>query len=75
MKLIITEKPSVARDIARVLNIPSQKEGHITGKDYTVTWALGHLIELSQPDEYDGTLKNWQMETLPILPTPLKLLL
>ena len=68
MKLIITEKPSVARDIAKVLNIPSKQDGYIQSDTYQVTWALGHLIQLSDPDFYGENLKNWSLNTLPIIP-------
>ena len=66
MKLILTEKPSVARDIANVLQVKTKKEGYIEGNGYIISWALGHLIELCQPDEYNQELKQWQMETLPL---------
>ncbi|RAP31700.1 DNA topoisomerase III [Candidatus Marinamargulisbacteria bacterium SCGC AG-343-D04] len=72
MKLIITEKPSVARDIARVLNLSKQGEGFIEGDDYRITWALGHLIELCQPDEYGESFKKWTMQDLPIIPETFK---
>jgi len=72
MKIILTEKPSVARDIAKVLNIQTKKDGFIEGKDTLITWALGHLIELCQPDEYDEALKQWQFDTLPIIPEQFK---
>ncbi len=72
MKLIITEKPSVARDIARVLKADSKKEGFIEGNGYSVTWALGHLIELCQPDEYAESYKKWVMQDLPMIPENFK---
>ena len=72
MKLIITEKPSVARDIARVLKVESKKEGFIEGNGYSVTWALGHLIELCQPDEYAESYKKWVIEDLPMIPESFK---
>ena len=72
MKLILTEKPSVARDIAKVLKIPDKKEGFIQGNGYVVTWALGHLIELCQPDEYNESFKKWDFAMLPIIPDSFK---
>ncbi len=72
MKLILTEKPSVARDIANVLQVKTKKEGYIEGNGYIISWALGHLIELCQPDEYNQELKQWQMETLPFIPDTFK---
>jgi DNA topoisomerase-3 len=68
MKLIIAEKPSVARDIARVLNVRKKEEGYLRGNDYLVSWALGHLVTLKEPDELDEKYKKWRMEDLPILP-------
>ena len=75
-KLIVAEKPSVARDIARVLGVKTRGEGFIDGKDYTVTWALGHLVALCEPDEIDQKYKKWAWADLPILPKsiPLKVL-
>lgn len=72
-KLIITEKPSVARDIARVLGAKSRGDGYLAGKDYIVTWAVGHLVTLLDPDEYDPKYKKWSFETLPILPEQMKI--
>ena len=71
--LVIAEKPSVARDIARVLHCGRQGEGVIEGDKYIVTWGLGHLVELAAPEEYDGKYKEWKMEHLPMLPEPFKL--
>jgi len=68
MKVIITEKPSVATDIARVLKITKKQHGFYEGNGYYVTWALGHLIQLQDPDQYDDIYKNWELSTLPILP-------
>ena len=72
VKLIITEKPSVARDIARVLKATSKKEGYIEGNGLKVTWALGHLIEFIQPDQYGEQYQRWEMEHLPIIPEQFK---
>ncbi|SCA63982.1 DNA topoisomerase 3 [Chlamydiales bacterium SCGC AG-110-P3] len=73
MIVIVAEKPSVARDLARVLGARNRHEGYIEGNGYTVTWAFGHLVELVEPDEYDPTLKRWSLESLPILPNPFRL--
>lgn len=66
--LVIAEKPSVGRDIARVLGCQQGKGGFLEGKDYVVTWALGHLVELSDPESYGDQWKEWKLETLPMLP-------
>lgn len=73
MKLIVTEKPSVAKDIARVLKINSSRDGYMEGKDYIITWCVGHLIQLSYPEEYDAKYKTWNMNDLPIFPGKFKL--
>lgn len=66
--LVLAEKPSVARDIARVLNCHKNIPGAIEGKDYIVTWALGHLVTLADPEEYDKKYKTWDMSYLPMVP-------
>ena len=66
--LVIAEKPSVGRDIARVLGCKQGGNGYLEGKDYVVTWALGHLVELADPESYGEQWKVWKMETLPMLP-------
>jgi len=66
--LIVAEKPSVARDIARVLGAKNKADGAFTGGGYVVTWALGHLVALSDPDEIDPKYKKWRAQDLPILP-------
>ena len=71
--LVLAEKPSVARDIARVLNCGQKGKGFIEGPNYVVTWALGHLVTLAEPDDYDKKLKQWRMEDLPMLPEKMKL--
>lgn len=73
--LVIAEKPSVARDIARVLGCKkeNQKQGFLQGNDYIVSWAIGHLVTLAEPEDYDNKYKKWNMETLPILPEQMKL--
>ncbi|MCI8488925.1 MAG: DNA topoisomerase III [Lachnospiraceae bacterium] len=71
--LVIAEKPSVARDIARVLHCQKKLPGAMEGKDYVVTWALGHLVTLADPEEYDKKYAQWNLETLPMLPKKMQL--
>ena len=66
MKVIIAEKPSVAKDIAKVLRITGRKEGYLEGRGCHVTWAFGHLRSLATPDQYG--YKKWRIEDLPIIP-------
>ena len=66
--LVIAEKPSVGRDIARVLNCPKKNKSYMEGDRYVVTWGLGHLVELTDPEGYDKRYKEWKMEDLPIMP-------
>ena len=72
-KLIITEKPSVAREFAKALNQNMKsKDGYIESEDYIITWCVGHLVTMSYPDAYDEALKRWSMDTLPFIPTDYK---
>ncbi len=72
--LVIAEKPSVGRDLARVLPGAFQKhEGYLESDSHVMTWAVGHLVQLAEPDEYDAKFKKWRMADLPILPTEFKL--
>mgnify|MGYP000317337188 CR=1 FL=1 len=71
--LVIAEKPSVARDIARVLRCNQKGNGTLEGKEYVVTWALGHLVTLADPEEYDKKYTKWEMSTLPMMPDRMKL--
>ena len=71
--LVIAEKPSVARDIARVLYCEKKLDGGMEGRDYIVTWALGHLVTLADPEAYDKKYVKWEMETLPMMPDKMKL--
>lgn len=71
--LVIAEKPSVARDIARVLKCGKNINGAIEGPNYIVTWGLGHLVTLADPEDYDKQYKEWKMEHLPMLPDQFKL--
>ena len=74
--LVIAEKPSVARDIAKVLQAKQKGEGCLIGERYVVSWAVGHLVTLVEPDELDEKYKRWSFDTLPILPAeiPLKVI-
>lgn len=71
--LVLAEKPSVGRDIARVLNCKNKQNGYIEGNKYIVTWALGHLVTLASPDAYGKKYKTWSLEDLPMLHNKLKL--
>ena len=72
--LVIAEKPSVGRDVARVLPGPFAKhEGFLEGPEHIITWAVGHLVQLAEPDEYDDKFKRWRMADLPIVPDKFKL--
>lgn len=71
--LVLAEKPSVAREIARVLGCHTKGKGYIEGPKYVVTWALGHLVTLAEPDDYDKKYKTWRFEDLPMLPGSMKL--
>ncbi|MBU5426139.1 DNA topoisomerase III [Tissierella pigra] len=71
--LVLAEKPSVARDIARVLNCNKKGNGFLEGEKYIVTWALGHLVTLADPEQYNKKYKTWSMEDLPMLPDNMKL--
>lgn len=71
--VVLAEKPSVARDIARVLNCNKKGNGFIEGDKYIITWALGHLVTLADPEEYNKKYKTWNLEDLPMLPSEIKL--
>lgn len=71
--LVLAEKPSVGRDIARVLKCNKKGNGFLEGNEYIVTWALGHLVTLADPEEYNKKYKTWSMEDLPMLPEEMKL--
>ena len=72
--LVIAEKPSVGRDLARVLKCNQNKGAYIEGNKYVVTWAMGHLVGLMDPEGYDKKYKQWSMDTLPMLPKNMKLI-
>lgn len=67
-KLILAEKPSVARDIGRILNANEKKKNYLEGKNYVITWALGHLLGLKMQEDLNKKWEKWQLETLPMLP-------
>jgi len=72
--LVIAEKPSVGRDLTRVLTGPFEKhEGYLEGPEHVVTWAVGHLVQLADPEEYDAKFKKWRMADLPIVPDSFRL--
>jgi DNA topoisomerase-3 len=73
VQLVIAEKPSVARDLARVLEVRPSGKGCFEGKDKVITWCIGHLVELDEPASYDGRWKAWRMDTLPMVPGEFKL--
>jgi DNA topoisomerase-3 len=68
MKVILAEKPSVARELASFLGASARREGYLEGNGYQVTWALGHLATLKEPQDYDPALKRWTLEALPFVP-------
>lgn len=71
-KLIITEKPSVARDFARVLNVKGNRDGYIENDEYVISWCVGHLVSMLYPEDYDIKYKSWKLEDLPFLPKEYK---
>lgn len=68
MKVVLAEKPSVARDLAAFLGAGQKHEGYFEGSGYQVSWALGHLVELKEPQDYDPALKRWSLASLPFVP-------
>nr|MBA3473761.1 hypothetical protein [Rubrobacter sp.] len=72
MRLVVAEKPSVARDLANALGRHGREKGALVGDGWTVTWAIGHLAELAPPDAYGEEYKRWRLETLPIVPEKFK---
>lgn len=71
--LVLAEKPSVGRELARVLGCGQKREGYFEGKDYCVTWALGHLVTLAEPEAYGKEYEKWDLATLPMLPKKMQL--
>lgn len=70
--LVIAEKPSVARDIAKVLKCSKKGDGYLYSEEYVVSWAIGHLVTLCEPEDYDEKYKKWKVENLPIIPENIK---
>lgn len=70
--LIITEKPSVAQEFARILGVAGRNDGYIENDKYVITWCVGHLVEMVYPEEYDERYKKWRLEDLPFLPREYK---
>lgn len=70
--MIITEKPSVARDFAQVLGVSGRQDGYIENENYVITWCVGHLVEMVYPEVYDERYKKWKLEDLPFLPRDYK---
>src|SRR5512147_2644131 len=68
MKVVLAEKPSVARELASFLGATARHDGYFEGKGYRVTWALGHLVTLKEPQDYDPALKRWSLDRLPFVP-------
>src|SRR5829696_6011426 len=73
MQLIIAEKPSVARDIARVLGVRGGGRGALEGSERVISWCIGHLVELDEPRSYDERWKAWRLDTLPMFPARFRL--
>ena len=71
--LVLAEKPSVGRELSRILNCAPRGKTHAEGDRYVITWALGHLVTLAEPDDYDAKYKTWRMEDLPMLPEEMRL--
>ena len=68
MRLIITEKPSMGRDVAAALGMTIRRDGYLEGAYDLVTWCVGHVVELDEPEAYAPTWKQWRLETLPLFP-------
>ena len=68
MKLVLAEKPSVAQSIAKVLGASKREDGYLEGNSYIVSWCVGHLVELAQPESYDSKFSKWSYNDLPIFP-------
>jgi DNA topoisomerase III len=73
VKLVVAEKPSVARDLARVLGAKTRRDGYFEGEGLWVTWCFGHMVQLVEPDAYNPAWKSWRRDQLPMLPEPFKL--
>ena len=73
MILVLAEKPSVGKDLGRVLNCNKSGNGYLEGSKYIVTWALGHLVTLAEPESYDSKYARWELDVLPIIPKTMKI--
>lgn len=73
MKVVLAEKPSVARDIAKHLKASQSRNGYLEGNGYAITWAFGHLVELKEPESYKPEWRSWRLSSLPIVPDPFEL--
>ena len=73
MDVVLTEKPSVAREIAAFVGARTRHDGYLEGSGYQITWAYGHLVELKEPHDYDPALKRWSLESLPFVPARFEL--
>ena len=69
MRLVIAEKPSVAMSIAKVIGANSKKDGYVEGGGYIVSWCVGHLVQMANPDKYDEKYAKWEISDLPIIPS------
>ena len=72
MRLILAEKPSVAKNIADALHIKTKRDGYFEGNSYIITWAFGHLVELYDAKDYDSKMSSWKMENFPFIPSSFK---
>jgi len=72
MKLILAEKPSVAKNIADALHIKTKRDGYFEGNDYIITWAFGHLVQLYDAKDYDSKMSRWAMGNFPFIPDTFK---
>ena len=68
LNLVVTEKPSVAMGLSKVLGATSRQDGHYEGNGYIVSWCVGHLIQMVNPSAYDERYAKWKLEDLPIIP-------
>ncbi len=70
--LVLAEKPGVGRELARILQCSRKTKGYIEGSQFIVTWSLGHLVTLAEPEDYDQKYREWRLEDLPMLPFRMK---
>ena len=73
MRVVVAEKPAVARDLARVLGATQRRNGYLEGNGLRVTWCFGHMCQLEEPGHYDAAWKRWSLDALPMLPSPFAL--